>query len=147
MITFILCFISYSYVLPVTFITILLSRTSHHIQRREKAQNEWALYRDQNTEDSLNTELISQKQQQMITHSKDISRRSSQFTRYFQKYNVISSKIQIHIIARTMHGGIEFSDNYLSGSHLAERHQMFLAEQLTMYIYILITIVLTDCKL
>ena len=81
-------FISYSYVLPVTFITILLSRTSHHIQRREKAQNEWALYRDQNTEDSLNTELISQKQQQMITHSKDTSRRSSQFTRYFQKYIV-----------------------------------------------------------
>ena len=78
-----------SYVLPVTFITILLSRTSHHIQRREKAQNEWALYRDQNTEDSLNTELISQKQQQMITHSKDTSRRSSQFTRYyFQTYIV-----------------------------------------------------------
>ena len=75
--------VPYSYVLPVTFITILLSRTSHHIQRREKAQNEWALYREQNnTEDSLNTELISQKQQQMITHSKDTSRRSSQFTRY-----------------------------------------------------------------
>ena len=49
----------FSYVVPVLLIMVLLSRTSYHIQRREKAQS--ALHRSEN--ESEHTELILQQQQ------------------------------------------------------------------------------------